>query len=99
MNFASKPSSNPDDQLMIFEELELRHKPAPVPTFAERFNKFLYKRSIQKLGSDIQVAREWCFDLIRREHPHLSDEQREVFYHNLINVKFSAVDEWTRRMS
>jgi hypothetical protein len=69
------------------------------PDFTERFNKFLYKRHIRKLGSDIESAREWCLDLIRREHPHLTEEQRETFYHNLIAVRFTAVDEWTQRMS
>jgi len=70
-----------------------------LPTFTERFNKFLYKRSIQKLGADIQIAREWCLDLIRREHPHLNEEQREQFYHNLITIQMRPVDEWTQRMS
>jgi hypothetical protein len=69
------------------------------PDFADRFNKFLYKQHIRKLGADIESAREWCLDLIRREHPHLTEEQREVFYHNLITVRITAVDEWTRRMS
>jgi len=68
------------------------------PDFTERFNKLLYKQHIRKLGAEIGVAREWCLDLIRREHPHLNEEQREKFYHNLIKVQFTAVDEWTRRM-
>jgi hypothetical protein len=71
-----------------------------VPNFADRFNKFLYRQNIRKLGAtEIEAARGWCLDLIRREHPHLNEEQREHFYQNLINVQITAVDEWTRRMS
>ena len=69
------------------------------PNFADRFNQFLYRQHIRKLGSEIEIAREWCLDLIRREHPHLNEEQRERFYDNLIKVQITAVDEWTRRMS
>jgi hypothetical protein len=29
----------------------------------------------------------------------MTDEEVDRFYENLINVKFTAVDEWTRRMS
>jgi hypothetical protein len=69
------------------------------PDFAGRFNKFLYRQHIRKLGSEIETAREWCLDLIRREYPQLNEEQRERFYQNLITVQVTAVDEWTRRMS
>jgi hypothetical protein len=68
--------------------------------FTERFNLFLYRRSIRKLSAqEIELAREWSMTLIRKEHPGLTDEQVERFYENLINVRVSAVDEWTRRMS
>jgi hypothetical protein len=70
------------------------------PDFTERFNKFLYRQHLRKLGPvEIDTAREWCLNLIRREYPHLSEEQRERFYQNLIHVQVTAVDEWTRRMT
>ncbi len=72
----------------------------PGTDFTERFNQFLYRRHIRKLEpSDIEMARDWCLNLIRREYPHLNEEQRELFYQNLINVQITAVDEWTRRMT
>jgi hypothetical protein len=68
--------------------------------FTDRFNHFLYRQSIRKLGeAEIQVAREWSIAFIRREHPGLSDEQVERFYENLLHVRVNAVDEWTRRMT
>jgi len=70
------------------------------PDFAERFNRFLYQRHVRKLGAaDIAAAREWCLNLIRREYPHLNEEQRERFYEDLVHVQVTAVDEWTRRMT
>lgn len=68
--------------------------------FTERLNLFLYRQNIRKLGpAEIALAREWSLDLIRREHPHLTEEQVERFYENLIHVQVTAVDEWTRRMN
>jgi hypothetical protein len=68
--------------------------------FTERFNLFLYRQHIRKLGdAEIALAREWAFDLIRREYPHFTEEQANRFYENLINIKIVAVDEWTQRMS
>ena len=68
--------------------------------FTERFNLFLYRQHMRDLGpSEVELAREWCLSLIRREHPHLSPEQVDRFYENLIHVQLHAVDEWTRRMS
>jgi hypothetical protein len=68
--------------------------------FTARFNHFLYRQSIRKLGKEeVQLARDWSIALIRREHPTLTDEQVERFYENLIHVQVVAVDEWTRRMS
>ncbi len=68
--------------------------------FTERFNHFLYRQSIRKLGAEeINLAKEWSIALIRREHPELNDGQVERFYDNLIHVQFTAVDEFTRRMS
>jgi len=68
--------------------------------FAERFNLFLYRQNIRKLGpAEIALAREWSLDLIRREHPKLTEEQVERFYENLIHVEVTAVDEWARRMN
>ena len=70
------------------------------PDFAERLNHFLYRQSIRKLGEEeIGLAREWTLDFIRREHPHLTEEQVGRFYDNLLHVQVSVVDEWTRRMS
>jgi hypothetical protein len=67
--------------------------------FAQRFNLFLYRQSIRKLGeADIQLAREWTLNFIRREHPELTDEQVDRFYENLLHLEVSAVDEWSRRM-
>lgn len=71
-----------------------------LPAFAERFNLFLYRQHIRKLGAtEIALAREWSMNLIRKEHPEFTDEQAERFYENLINVRITVVDEWTRRMS
>ncbi|MCE0497242.1 MAG: hypothetical protein LV481_04765 [Methylacidiphilales bacterium] len=68
--------------------------------FAVRFNTFLYRQHIRRLSpEEIELAREWSMTLIRREHPHLSTEEVERFYENLIHVRISAVDEWLRRMS
>ena len=69
-------------------------------TFTERFNLFLYRQHIRKLApTDRETAREWCIALIRREHPKLTPEEVDRFYENLITVQWSAVDEWTQRMS
>jgi hypothetical protein len=71
-----------------------------VTDFAERFNLFLYRQHIRKLEpSELENAREWCLQFIRREHPKMTDEEVDRFYENLINVQFTAVDEWTRRMN
>ncbi|MCE0484075.1 MAG: hypothetical protein LV479_07545 [Methylacidiphilales bacterium] len=70
-----------------------------ISEMAEKFNLFLYRQHIRKLGpGEIELARTWCLDLIRKEHPQLNDEQVERFYENLIHVKFTAVDEWEQRM-
>jgi hypothetical protein len=68
--------------------------------FATRFNRFLYRQNIRKLGqTGRETAREWCVALIRREYPHFSPEQVDRFYDNLIQVQYHVVDEWTQRMS
>ena len=68
--------------------------------FAVRFNAFLYRQNIRRLSpEEIALAREWSMELIRREHPHLSSDEAEEFYENLIHVKIYAVDEWLRRIS
>lgn len=68
--------------------------------FAERLNRLLYRQHIRKLTpAEIELARQWSLNLIRREHPELSEEQVQRFYDNLIHVKFSAVDEWSERMN
>jgi len=68
--------------------------------FTVRFNAFLYRQHIRRLSAaEIELAREWSMALIRREHPHLSSEEAEAFYENLIHVRVCAVDEWTQRMS
>jgi hypothetical protein len=71
-----------------------------IENFAERFNLFLYRQHIRKLGqTEIETAREWCLNLIRREQPQLTAEEVDRFYENLIKVQLGAVDEWSRRMS
>lgn len=68
--------------------------------FTERFNLFLYRQNIRSLSTaEIELAHEWSMSLIRKEHPHFTNEQAELFYENLINIRVSAVDEWTRRMN
>jgi hypothetical protein len=70
-----------------------------VSEFRERLNHFLHRQDIRKLtDAERSLAREWCMDLIRREHPEMNDEQAEHFYENLINVRVITVDEWSRRM-
>ncbi len=65
----------------------------------ERLNLFLHRKNVRKLTpKERELAREWCMDLIRREHPEFSEEQRERFYENLIHVRVIPVDEWTERM-
>jgi hypothetical protein len=67
--------------------------------FADKINLFLYRQHIRKLGpGEIEMAKEWCLSLIRREHPQMSPEEVDHFYDNLIHVQFQAVDEWERRM-
>ena len=71
-----------------------------VSDVGRRINLFLYRQAIKKLSpTDVAVAKEWCVTLIRREHPQFTDEEVERFYENLIAVKFTAVDQWTQRMS
>jgi hypothetical protein len=63
-----------------------------VSELRDRLNQFLHRQDIRKLTPDERaMAREWCLDVIRREHPERS-------YENLIQVRFVAVDEWTQRM-
>jgi hypothetical protein len=70
-----------------------------VSEFRERLNQFLHRQDIRKLtNAERSLARDWCLDLIRREHPEMNDEQVEFFYENLINVRVITVDEWSRRM-
>jgi hypothetical protein len=71
-----------------------------VSDLRERLNLFLHRQTIRKLTpAEIALAREWCMEVIRREHPEMSTEQAERFYDNLIHVRVIAVDEWTERMS
>jgi hypothetical protein len=70
-----------------------------VSEFRERLNLFLHRQDIRKLTPEERsLARDWCMDLIRREHPEFNEAQAEHFYDNLINVRVIAVDEWSRRM-
>jgi hypothetical protein len=70
-----------------------------VAEFKDQLNRFLHRQNIRKLTPDErEMARTWCMDFIHREHPDWSDEQAERFYENLINVRVTAVDEWSRRM-
>lgn len=70
-----------------------------VAEFKGQLNRFLHRQNIRKLTPEERsLARDWCMDLIRREHPEWNEDQAERFYDNLLNVRFVAVDEWTRRM-
>jgi hypothetical protein len=70
-----------------------------VSEFRERLNQFLHRQDIRKLtDAERSLARDWCLDIIRREHPEMNEEQVEFFYENLINVRVITVDEWSRRM-
>lgn len=67
---------------------------------AERLNEVLYRNYIRKLGpAEMELAEQWSKSIIRREYPHLTEEQRENFYDNLVRLNVTVVDEWTRRMS
>ena len=64
-----------------------------VSEFRERLNQFLHRQDIRKLtDAERFLAREWCLNLIHREHPEMTDEQAELFYENLINVRVVAVE-------
>ncbi|HUB67021.1 MAG TPA: hypothetical protein VL981_06005 [Candidatus Methylacidiphilales bacterium] len=68
--------------------------------FAERLNAFLYRQHIRRLGpAEIALAQEWSMAVIRREHPHFSQEQADEFYEKLIQIRAYAVDEWSQRMN
>jgi hypothetical protein len=70
------------------------------PNFAQRLNLFLYRLHLRKLGpTEIETARNWCLNFIRREHPHFSEEEVERFYESLIQVELIPIDEWSRRMN
>ncbi len=70
-----------------------------VADLRERLNQFLHRQNVRKLTpEERELARQWCLDLIRREHPAFTDEQVDTYYENLINVRIIAVDEWTQRM-
>lgn len=70
-----------------------------VAEFKEQLNRFLHRQNIRKLTpAEREMAKTWCMDIIHREHPDWNDEQAERYYENLINVRFIAVDEWSRRM-
>lgn len=70
-----------------------------VSEIRERLNQFLHRQNIRKLTAEERaMAREWCLDVIRREHPELDEDERELFYENLVRVRLVAVDEWSQRM-
>ena len=69
-----------------------------IPDFGERLNLFLYQRNVGRLESpDIETAREWCLEFIRKEHPKWSAKQVDEYYESLVDVELHAVDEWKRR--
>jgi hypothetical protein len=71
-----------------------------IANFAGRLNAFLYRQHIRRLSpEEIALAHEWSMALIRREHPHFSQEQADEFYEKLIQIRTYAVDEWTQRMN
>jgi hypothetical protein len=68
--------------------------------FTKRFNHFLYRQHLRKLGpEEIESARAWCLAFIRREHPHFTEAEIEHLYENLIHIKIIAVDGWAQRMN
>jgi hypothetical protein len=70
-----------------------------VSDLRERLNRFLHLQNVRKLTpEERELAKQWCVEFIRREHPKLTEEQVEAFYENLLNLRITAVDEWTRRM-
>jgi hypothetical protein len=71
-----------------------------ISDFREQLNLFLYRQNVRKLTpAEISLARDWCMDVINREHPEWSEEQKERFYENLLHVRVTTVDEFTQRMS
>lgn len=65
-----------------------------------RLNQFFYRQNLRRLtAEELEMAKAWSMEMIRREHPAWSEEQAEAYYEQLLYVHFSAVDEWTRRMS
>jgi hypothetical protein len=75
------------------------HRVMQVSELRERLNQFLHRQNVRKLTpEERELARQWCLDFIHREHPDFTDEQAEVFYDNLINMRVSVVDEWAQRM-
>jgi hypothetical protein len=75
------------------------HAMMDVSDLRERLNQFLHRQNVRKLTpEEREMAKQWCIDVIRREHPKFTDEQVEAYYENLINVRVTAVDEWTQRM-
>ncbi len=65
----------------------------------DRLNQFLHRQNVRKLTpQEREAAKEWCLDVIRREHPDFTPEQMEHFYDNLIRIRIIPVDEWTERM-
>jgi hypothetical protein len=89
------------DASTILDNQAFPGKPAfvmDVAAFKEQLNLFLHRQNIRKLTlAERSLAREWCMDFIRREHAEWSTGQAERFYDDLINVRVTAVDEWTRR--
>jgi hypothetical protein len=70
-----------------------------VSEIRERLNQFLHRQTVRKLTpAERAAARDWCLDLIRREHPEFDEQERERFYENLLNIRVIAVDGWAQRM-
>jgi hypothetical protein len=95
-NAAAAHGARPLDNTSIAGRL---HAIMDVSDLRERLNRFLHLQNVRKLTpEERELAKQWCVEFIRREHPKLTDEQVEAFYENLLNLRITAVDEWTRRM-
>lgn len=65
---------------------------------AEKINGFLYRKETQTLTEeDMDTAREWSLQTIRRHYPRWSEEQCVRYYHSMINIRLIAVDQWSKR--
>jgi hypothetical protein len=66
---------------------------------SEKIDRFLYRRSIQKLSKeDLESAKIWSLEMIRANHPRWTEDEVQKYYESLLNVRVYVVDEWGRRL-